>query len=315
MRLIALNVEGLAGAPEWSMELESAQALPPAPLGMAVADAIALFAAALDSGRCERILGRMGLVRGEQEFLTDAHGFIEEVSGMDAFEVESLLDPEGGRRVTVTARIALDPPLFGTLREESMRDPRMLAALGEDPTLTLKVGWLFTTDRTAASVGVLDARVADTAFATGRSERPAWMNILLRAVGARVGGVGADTGSTEMGATLLAAALSADPQTRARYQRLASALAAPPFALGTLELVQRGERVQLAFGEHLVRARQLGPGALRAVRVAHAALVAAPDVLVVEEPSAVEWSGWLTDLTQGQGATLEQVLWLPRGSQ
>ena len=312
MRLVALSIEGLARAPEWSDTLDASQALPEAPLGMAVADGIALFAAGLDGDRCERVLRRMGVARGEQEVHRDDHDFAEQVVGLDPFEVEALLDPEGGRRVTVSGRIALDPPLFGRLREESMRDPKMLAALGEDPTLTVKVGWLFSSDRSAASVGVLEVKVANTAFPTGRSERPRWMNGLLRAVGARLGGVGADDDAETLGGALLDAALSADPGIRERYARLAQAMEQPPFGLGRLELVRRGDRVQLAFGETLVRARQLGPGALRALRIAHAALVIAPDVLVVEDPAAESWADWLGALTSGDDATLEQVLWLPR---
>lgn len=311
MRLATLSIEGLAGAPSWSASLEEAQALPAPPLGMAIADGLALFAAGLDGDRATPILSRMGLARGDEELYFDDPGFLEQANGLDPYEVEALLDLEAGRRVTITGTIELDPPLFGRLREESLRDPKMLAALGEDPTVTLKVGWLFSSDRAAASVGVLEVKVARTSFPTGRSERPRWMNGLLRDVGRRLGGVGADASADALGEQLLAAALSADPEVRARYARLADAMDAAPFHLGRLELVRRGDRVQLAFGPALVRARQLGPGALRALRVAHAALVVAPDVLVVEDPAGSDWSDWLAARITGDHATLEQVLWMP----
>jgi hypothetical protein len=312
VRITELSIEGLRAAPSWQQaDLGPAIALPLGPVGMAVADAIALLTAALDGPRCGQILSRMGLARGQEELFFDDRGFAEQVSGLDADEVHALLDPEAGRKVLVTARLALDPPLFGRLREQSLRDPKMLAALSERPSLLLKVGWLFTSDRTAASLGVLEVQVAKTSFPTGRSERPRWMDDMFRAVGGRLGGVGAGQDATSVGTKLLDAALSAEPELRARYARLADAMAHPPFSFGRLELVRRGDRVQLAFGADLVRARQLGPSALRALRLAYAALVVAPDVLVVEDDSATVWADWLTGLTDGDDATLEQVFWLP----
>ncbi len=313
MRIEALRIEGLRHASDWSQDdLGEAVALPAAPAGIAVADGIALLAAALDPRRTEAILDRCALGGPELELYPDDHGMPEQVGGLNAAEVEALLHPEGGRRAVITARLALDPPLFGQLREESMRDPRMLAALGAEPVLTIKVGWLFTADHSATSVSVLDVKVADTTFPTGRSERPRWMDGLLRSVGRRLGGVGARDDLARVGARLLAASLSPKASVRASFARLSEALEGPPFALGRLELVRAGaDAATPCFGPELVRARQLGPRALRALRVAEAALVEAPDVLVGEDDAASGWTEWLTALTTGERATLEQVFWLP----
>ena len=314
MRIDGLTVEGLRGAHDWrASDLGRSVWLPDGPQGMAVADALALVAASLDADRCEQVLQRMQLYAGEHEVFPDDSGFPEQVIGLEVTEVDALLDPEAGRKVVLTARVTLDPPLFGRLRDESMRDPRMLAALGDDPSVTLKIGWLFSTDRAAASVGVLEVRVAKTSFPTGRTERPGWMDGMLGAIGRRIGGVGAAESASALAARLLEASMSSDPDLRARFARLCEAMDHAPFALGRLELLRRGGGVDLAFGADLVRARQLGPRALRAVRVAAAALIDAPDVLVVEDDVASEWFEWLDGLTQGDGATLEQVWVLPRG--
>ncbi len=65
----------------------------------------------------------------------------------------------------------------------------------------------------------------------------------------------------------------------------------------------------------LVPARLLGPAASEAIALVTAVHVDAPDVLVVESPSApagVEAAvGWLEARTQGDDAPLEQVLWVP----
>lgn len=312
MRLEALALEGLRHAADWSTtELEVSSALPPAPVGIAVADGIALLAAALDARRTEVILDRAGLVGPELDLLLDERNLPEQVSGLEPAEVAALLDPESGRRVVAEATVVLDPPLFGQLREESMRDPRMLAALGASPTVTVKVGWLFTADHGTASIGVLEVKVADTPFPTGRAERPRWMDSLLVGIGRRLGGVGARTGVDSLGMQLVEASLSPEPHLRARFHRLCEAMAEPPFGFGRLELVGQDDGVMPCFGPELTRARQLGPRTIRALRVATAALLDAPDVLVVEDDVAEPWIPWLTSLTQGDDATLEQVLWLP----
>src|SRR5690606_28615667 len=91
------------------------------------------------------------------------------------------------------------------------------------------------------------------------------------------------------------------------WRRLSRALAEPPFGCGALELVNPS-RPSAAFGEELRRARQLGPAAARALRLVAAALLDAPDVLVLDEPVAPPVREWLRARTDGPDATLEQVL-------
>ena len=308
MRIQRLQLSGLKDAHELNLpDLGSLVQLPPAPQGMAVADGLMLWGMALDATRVKAALTRAGMAGPELKIHLDSRGFPEQLTGLDPVSIEGLLHPDASRKMLFTARLALDPPLFGRLRDESLRDPRMLGALAEDPTVSVKVGWLFTKDLTAASVGVLDVRVAKTAFPTGRSERHKWMDGLLTAIGERVGGVGAVDDAASVCARVLEATLSSDLDLRNRAARMQSAFAEGPFNLGALQLVRAGEGVVAGFGPELRRVRQLGPRATRALRIVEAALVQAPDVLVVEDDAAWTWRHWLEALTEGDDATLEQV--------
>ncbi len=308
MRIERLQLSGLNDAHELDLnDLGALVVLPSVPQGMAVADGLMLWGMALDAERVEGALRRACLATDKLEVHHDSRGFPEQLTGLDPSTVEAVLHPDGSRKVLLTAKLALDPPLFGRLRDESLRDPRMLAALAEDPTVSVKVGWLFTKDFTAASVGVLDVRVASTAFPTGRSERPGWMDGMLRAIGGRLGWVGAADDAAAVCARVLEASLSSDVALRERTARMQAAFAAPPFEMGALHLVRAGDGVAPGFGPELRRARQLGPRAKRALRVVEAALIRAPDVLVVEDDAAWPWRDWLRGLTEGDDATLEQV--------
>lgn len=312
MRITFFRVEGLRHAHEWeASDLGAHVVLPAAPAGMAIGDGIALMAGALGGPRTLAVLARCGATADDPELILDDRRFPEQVVGLDPVGVDALLDDESGRKVIVSARMTLDPPLFGQLREESMRDPKMLAALGEDPSVLVRVGWLFSQDLRAVSIGVLEVQVAQTAFPTGRSERPQWMDRLLRSIGERLGGMGGERTEAELAERLLTASLSPDPDMRRGFARVAESMIHPPFSLGRLELLRGVNGAAAAFGDGLVRARQLGPRAVRALRLAEAALIRCPDVLVVEDSAAAPWSDWLVELTTGEDATLEQVWTLP----
>jgi len=313
MLIDALEIQGLRMADGWShTDLAARVDLAAPPEGVVVADAISLVEAVLDASRFLEVAARLGLLGAEPELFFDDADFVEQAVDLDVGGVDALLADAGNRRITVTVTVKLDPPLFGRLREESRRDPRVMTALGQNPTLKLKVGWLFSMSRLAVSVGVLDVRVGDTPFALNKSERPTWMNGMLRAIGSRLGRV--DWSEPVEGVTqrLQRASLSPDPEERLGYSRAAAALAGPPFDLGRLELIGMGESVQAAFGPELVRARRLGPAAARALRLVDAALHRAPDVLIVEDATAAE-AEWLVTCIEGEGATLEQV-WILGGA-
>jgi len=307
MLIDALDIQGLKSACGWSEASLGARVdLPAAPEGVAIADAVAMVEAVLSPDRFVDIATRLGIVGPDHEIFMDDAGFVEQAVELDVEGVDAILADLGNRRVTIAATLVLDPPLFGRLREESMRDPRVMTALGQTPTITLKVGWLFSMSRQAVSVGVLDLRVGDTPFALNKSERPSWMNGLLRAIGGRLGSADWTERISAVTRRLQQASVSADPAKRRGYRRVAEALEKAPFELGHLELIGLGDDVLAAFGPDLIRARLLGPRAYRALRLAEAALLRAPDVLVVEEATPQE-SAWLVACIEGEDATLEQV--------
>lgn len=302
---------GLRSADPWEADdLEPVVDLPAPPAGIAVADALCLARVPLDAERAQEVLEQLDLLTPGAELHHDEHGAVEQIVGLEPSALGSLLSGQGERKAFTSMALSLDPVLYGRLREESLRDPRVVTALGQDPTLGIKVGWLFSRDLTAASITVLDVRVGEVSFSVNTKERPSWMTGLLQAVGKRFARPDPEGSPRRLAEKLLAASLSADVAERAGWRRLAEAMAQPPFELGRVELVQAGDRVVIGLGEELRRLRQLGPRALSALRLAVVALLDAPDVLIVDEPVEQPVRDWLIGLTTGEGATLEQVLFV-----
>lgn len=310
MLLDAVHVVGLAGAEAWSADgLDAVVDLPTPPAGVAVADGLSLLHLGLSPEVAGSVLAGLEIAGTDPLVHPDAHGFVEQVTGLDPAGVGALLHDETDRKVICSVGIRLDPQLYGRLREEAIRDPRVVTALGQDPTLGVKVGWLFTPDLSAASVTVLEVRVGELSFPIHAAERPAWLTPMLRDVGRRLARPDLDSPVEALGRRLLGASLSSRPSERAAFRRLAAAMAEPPFALGVLELVD-SVRPVVAFGQQLRRARQFGPAALRSIRLAAVALLDAPDVLIVDEPMSDPARAWLVGCTTGPNATLEQILFV-----
>ncbi len=267
-----------------------------------------LWAASLEPSRLVPCLQRLGIVGAQEEpEVLQEDGLVDQVSWASAVGVASLIEPDS-RRFAVELSFELDPVLYGHLRELALRDPRLVTALGEGgATLTAKVGWLFTADLTVASVSVLSMKVGSLAFSMA-NERPPWAFPLLRRLAGRVGRVDWQEPVGPLARRLLDASLSHHPGHRAGVARVRAALQAPPFELAGLELVQEGGLVVPCFGSDLVRLRQLGPGALRALRLAEAVGLRSPDVLLLEEPVSEAERAWLMQAIDGEDATLEQVL-------
>ena len=313
MYVTSIHVQGLRGAEEFeATKLDRVVDLPPGPPGVAVMDALSLFAASLDKAALAPTLVRLGLLRDPAAVqVVEEDGFPVQITLPDAFGVPSLLPADGSRQVTITVDVELDPPLFGRLRGLAVRDPRLVTALGEGATVSIKVGWLFTNDLVTASVGILGLMVGDTRFPATGGERPAWLPGLLQDIGARFARVGPET--SDVARRLLDAALAQDPDRRARFAEVADLLAKPPFLLGRLELVRVGEQVEACFGPGLLRARQFGPAAWEALRLVEAAVLDAPDILLAEAPGLTQSDpaavrGWLEQKASGENATLEQVI-------
>lgn len=305
MYLTRLELEGLRGAEHLVLQsVPRLAALPAGPDGCAVADAIELLAAALEPSRLTAAAARLSWSTPATEVVGE--GADRELLGLHPASVAAVV-ADGVRAVTVDAAFALDPPLFGRLREHAHRDPRMVTALGQHPSVRVKAGWLFTRDRTGVAPSVLTLRIGEVAFETGGKDRPQWVPELLHELGRRFRRTDPFEPAAAMAERLLAASLSADPLRREGWERVRTAVTAPPFALPAPGLVRADDRLELAFGPSLARLRQLGRPAADALRLLEAALLDRPDVLVVDDVLAADVRAWLAALIESPEAPIEQV--------
>lgn len=313
MYIRTVQIAGVRDAGDYaSGSWERVQDLPPAPRGVRVADALSLFVGALSPADFGHTLAMLELGSEALATTEDADGFPDQATELRPSAVRALLDDDAQRHLTIDVGLALDPPLFGTLREHALRDPRLVNALGGDALLHIKVGWLFTRDYTAVDVSVLGVRMGDVSFPTIGADRPAWLPALLRDAGRRVARPDWLGPERALAQRCVDAGMAADAGKRATWAAAAAALEAPPFSLGPAALALDGGRPRVLFGPGLHPPRQLGRPALDALRLVATACIEAPDVLVLDLPLGDVHRAWIADRIEGDDATLEQVLLTPR---
>ncbi len=321
MYVSAIEVEGLRGAPRFAAQgWGRVVTLPAGAEGVALADAFTLLAGSLDAGRTRDALTALGLLHpGDDPDLLEEDRVPFQVRLADAAASTCFADLERQRQVTVRATFVPDPPFFGRLRDLAVREPRLVTALGGDPDLTVKVGWMWSLDLAVVAIAHHEVSIGGVAFPGSGTERPPWLAALLRDLAARVWRVDPREPVEAVTERLYEASLAHEPASRARYRRAVGALAAAPLALGELGWVRSGGRAVARFGDALAPPRQLGIGADEAIRLVEAVHVRAPDVLVVESPGLLQADpsaarAWLKAATEGDDATLEQVILLGGGA-
>lgn len=307
MYLTHLAAPGLRHHP--SLEpLDRRTPLPAGPAAVAVADAARLLRVALRPHEAAA-LAPMGWAPSGEPLLDDDTHDVLQLRGFAPTAIESLLDDPDARSIEVEVAIAPDPPLYGRLREHALRDPRLVAALGEEASLHIKAGLLFDRAHRDASPDLLGARMGDVAFPIAGKERPSWLPKLLADLAGRIVVVDLDEPIAAVVARLEAAATSHRADVRAQWARAEATLQAVPFALPAPRWLRDAQGTPtLAFGDDLVSLRHLGRPAAEALRLVEAALLRTPDVLVLGSPVAPEVRAWLEGCTEGDDATLEQVL-------
>ncbi|TVQ90423.1 MAG: hypothetical protein EA397_12615 [Deltaproteobacteria bacterium] len=309
MYVTSLRTDGLRFAHDAAVDLPSRLVhLADGPANLALFDALELFRAACEAEHLESALSRLDVVDPFEDLEVSAeHGLPEQISFAHG-DAESLLRPDGTRTIKVRVDLALDPLLYGTLREQALRDPRLVTALG-DATASITVGWVFTNDLHTASIARLQVRIGDVSFPSAGNERPRWLAPWLRDIAGRFRRITSDDLDV-VAERLLEAAFSSDPVMRQRYHTLRQALEAPPFNLGRLELVHLRGVVTPCFGPELVRPRLVGRRGAELLQIATAVLLDQPDVLLIEriDPADAPLLAWLEAATQGEDAVLEQVL-------
>jgi hypothetical protein len=315
MYVSAIRIEGLRDADGFELsDLGSVVTLPAGPQGGAVADALVLVGATLQAAQTRAAVTALGFAGPWDVEVWEEDGLPVQVVWKDAGAVHPWL-AEHTRQVTIDVELALDPPMFGRLRELAVRDPRLVSGLA-DQGITLKLGWLLTSDLTAAAPSVLSVAIGSVRFSAVGSDRPPWLVELVALVAKKIARVPWEGSTEELAARLHDASTSPLTEVRAAWRRLATAMGAPPFGFGEAQLVSSGRSntpVAVAFGPELRRARAFGPSAQHALHLAEAVLLNAPDVLVVDDPGG-DLREWLIAHTTGDEATLEQVWLIPGGA-
>jgi len=292
--------------------------LPSGAAGAAVGDALMLWAGTLSPARLTQTLLRLGAASSAEAVeLTVEKGWLTGVGTDAGHELVALLAP-GERRFAVEVTIEADPPFFRRLREHAVRDPRLVTALGQAPTLGVKIGWFLSADGNSTTVGLLGLTVGKSGFPVTGSERPAWAPAVLKEVGERFARVRSEDSLEALGERLLSVATGLSGERRARLETGCAATARAPFHLGRLSWVRVGDAVVPAFGTDLVRASRLGPAGQHAAALIEQVYVEQPDVLVVMGcgagfSSAARVKRWVERRTDGADATLEQVFFADGG--
>ncbi len=309
-----LRVDGVRHADGLVLDqLGSVVRVAASPVSTAIGDALMMAAGALDPSRRFAVALGLGfdpdpIVEPQQDDRAqpDDDGDVQ-LAGLDPDAVRAVVGDARSPKIEITVR--LDPILYGRLREQSARDPRVVTALSQKAELTVSTGWLFSHDRRFVAPSALSLRVGEVSFPIAGKDRPAWVLPLLADLGARFARLEGPGTEAALAKALVSASLSPKTRDRSGYRRMITALQQPPHSLPRLELLRSGGdgAACLAFGDDLVRARQLGWRALHAVTLCQAALLWAPDVLVVDGPLSEEHVSWLAGCTDGDDATLEQV--------
>jgi len=299
MYVTELRVEGLRHADRAWEELSRVVRLPAGPPGVAVADALTLFAAGLAPPRAS--LAALSWGR-DLEWIGDES---VEVHGLGPGAVAAAMSPDASA-VKIEALLELDPPLYGRLRQAAVRDPRVAAGLGEDAVVAIKVGWLLNADRTVMTPSLLGLRLGGLPFETGGAERPAWLPGLVVDIASRFARSG--PGDAWAGALHGASLHPTDPGAR----RALAALSAPPYELPGARFARFVSGLEVVFGDAPLRLHQLGRFAEDALRLVTATHVQRPDVLVAVDASEVDVD-WLGTLPDADDAPVEQVFVVPAG--
>jgi hypothetical protein len=157
----------------------------PGPATTALGDAVELGFAALSNAALARLALRWGLITENATPPEDDHAFPDQLDHCDPIAARALVASDAKRSLNVDLELHLDPPLFGQLRELAAREPRVVTALSERPTIRISVGALFTTTFDALAIHLDDFSVGDQRFPTHGKDRPPWLDRFLRGLRGR----------------------------------------------------------------------------------------------------------------------------------
>ena len=152
----------------------------PDPSCTALGDAIELAFAALSEARLKRLLNRWELLAPGEEPEISGDPFPEQATWSDTQSARALLPPGPERHLQVELEIECDPILYGALRTESTREPRLVIGLSDGGRITLGVGALFANSFDAMAIHLQRFEIGGQSFPLHGSERPPWITRFLR---------------------------------------------------------------------------------------------------------------------------------------
>ena len=187
MYIRSIRVRGFRDLPEahiencdrW-MDLQG-----PSPAVTALGDAIELGFSVLSVTALARLAWRWGMVSDSLPPAEEGLDFPEQLDQLDPVAVQAILAPGARRALKVDLELHLDPPLFGRLREHAAREPRVVTALADRPTIQLSVGALFTLSLDTMAIHLDGFAVGNQRFPTHGKDRPAWLNRFLASLRGR----------------------------------------------------------------------------------------------------------------------------------
>jgi hypothetical protein len=156
--------------------------LGPTPQTTALADAVQLTFAAVSQDLLADLIGRWQLCGPEEQPEIVGEPFPDQASWTDTSAAGAIVGPERNLRVELSMR--LDPPLYGSLRQQAAREPRLVAALSSGAELRLSVGALFTRSWDTMALTIHSVAFGDVALTD--QDRKRWGNRFLRQLGERL---------------------------------------------------------------------------------------------------------------------------------
>jgi len=298
MYIQRVEVAGLAVAPTIDIGLDRVSSFRGPPrLRTAVADAVCLAFSAWDRRLLAAQLARWGC--GDVVITGDP--LPEGASWSGAPGLATLLDRPDEGTLTVSLTLQLDPPAYGRLRREAVRDPRLVDALAEGPQLVVRIGARFSPAFDALALDPLAFVVGDAAFPIAGADRPVWLTPFLRGLAGRCwrGTVAPEvwaerTRSWAMGDQLM-------------VRRALAALRTSPAELPDVIILPDG--LGVVEGERLVPLAAYGAGPSQAVGLVGAVHLSRADILLVDDPPP-GWAAWFAAQAEVDGSPLEQVVLL-----
>ena len=182
MFITAVSVRGFADLAHFDLSsLERIVHLRgPDPSCTALGDAIELAFAALSEARLKRLLNRWNLLAPGEDPQISGDPFPEQATWTDTQSARALLPPGPDRHIQVELEIECDPILYGELRAESAREPRLVIGLSDGGRITLGVSALFATSFDALAIHLQRFEIGGQSFPLHGSDRPTWITRFLR---------------------------------------------------------------------------------------------------------------------------------------